>query len=811
MKKVLFLFSTMAILGSSYAQNAPSRMFFSTNNEAKSFASLLENQSINKIAGTSTPAKLNIKPRANANKGTTTTDTLMSHFVGTPSLYRSTNGGYVTGHNGYGDLSKMQRFDAAYGVTATGTINKVIMAFGAKNGSSSSVVTVKIWGDNAGKPGTVLASIDVPYSAIDTTTANGLTEVTFPNPVAIPANKIFYAGISFTYGGTDTVGLVSTEDGDFSAALTHTWEQWDDGTYHSFGDPTNWDLGIALAIFPVVELDEPTPAPQQTVYFSEDFNNGIPSSFAIIDNDGLPVAPAIAAIIPRAWNSLVADGSTDSSAVSTSWYVPSGTSDDWMITSAIIIPDTATAVSLSWDAEAIDPDFRDGYEVYVSNTTQTIAGCQANPTVFTIAGENDVITERKLDLSAYIGDTIYIGFKNNATDMFLLSIDNIKVFAPSAFDLEMNSASVNLIGISEYSAIPARQILSNPSMVNVDITNLGASTPDSAVVYTEIKNGNTVLYSDTLKITSGLPTANQQASFAMGKTFTLPKAAGLYNLTLTTSVSITESEDLSNNSITKILGSYRVTDTTYSRDDNATGNTSLSIGGGLTGHLGMVYDIYNKDTLTSVTAILRGAGVGRKVSISVWDFNGVTPGTTPIFKTKAYNAPTAGTYNFVISGGLEVTAGHYLVTIDELDSSVTIATSTSIFTNNRVWVKSPAIAGGVWNTAESFGANFARAFYIRPNFGGVVLVGLNNTKALAADVNVYPNPSKGQFNVAISSNVVDNYSITVLDMLGRVVNSYTNLPNGEFNIDLSNEANGFYFIKVQSGDSVATQKVVVNK
>lgn len=811
MKKALLFLCSMAILGSTYAQNAPSRMFFSPNNEAKAFASMLENNSINKIAGASKSAKLNFKPKAHANKGTTTIDTLSSHFVGTPTIYRSTNGGYVTGHNGYGDLSKMQRFDASYGVTATGTINKVIMAFGAKNGSPNSVVSVKIWGDNAGKPGTVLASIDVPYSAIDTTSANGLTEVTFPSPVAIPANKIFYAGISFTYGGTDTVGLISTADGDFPAAITHTWEEWDNGTYHSFGDPTNWDLGIALAIFPVVELDEPTPAPQQTVYFSEDFNNGIPSSFAIIDNDGLPVASQIAAIVPKAWNSLVADGSTDSSAVSTSWYVPGGTSDDWMITSAIVIPDTATAVSLSWDAEAIDPDFRDGYEVYVSNTDQTIAACQLNPPVFSIAEENDVITERKVDLSAFIGDTIYIAFRNNSNDMFLLSVDNIKVFAPSAYDMTVNSANVNILGISEYSAIPVRQLLATPSTVNVEVGNIGASTPSAAVITAEIKNGATVVYTDTLNVTTGLPGANQQASFTMGKTFTLPKVAGLYNLTLTTSIAIVESEELGNNSFTKTLGSYRITDTTYSRDDNAAGTTNLSIGGGLTGHLGMVYDIYNKDTMTSVTAVLRGAKAGRKVSISVWDFNGTTPATTPLFTTKAYNAPTAGTFNFVISGGLEVTAGHYLVTIDELDSGVTVATSTNIFTNNRVWVKSPGIAGGAWNPAEAFGPNFARTFYIRPNFGGVVLVGLNKTKALDASVNVYPNPSKGQFNVAISSNETDNYTITIVDMMGRVINSYTNLPNGEFNIDLSNESNGFYFIKVQSGDSVTTQKVVVNK
>lgn len=811
MKKVLFLFSAMAIMGSTFAQNAPSRKFFSASNENQPLGLVLENQNINKKVGKSLPKSLNLKSTKKQLKGTTTIDTITSHFVGTPTLFRSTNGGYVSGHNGYGDLGKMQRFDANYGITGSGTINKVILAFGAKNGSPSSVVSVKIWGDDAGEPGTELASVDVPYSDIDTTTANGLTVVTFPNPVQIPANKIFYAGITFTYSGTDTVGLITTDDGDFNDAITHTWEEWNDNSYHSFGDPANWDLDIALAIFPVVELQAPVPAPQQDVYYFEDFNNGIPADMSIIDNDGNTVAAAISALFPNAWNAAVADGSNDSSAISTSWYEPMGTSDDWMITDTIIIPDTATVVFLSWDGEAIDPDFPDGYEVYVSNTTKTIAGLQANPAVFTIAEENPAVTERKVDVSAFIGDTIFVGFRNNSTDQFLLSIDNIKVYAPSSYDLELKSASVNVFGVSEYSAIPSRQVLSVPALVNVVVGNLGASTPDTAYIYAEIKNGNTVVYSDTLVVTTGLPATNQQAVFPMTKTFSIPKAAGLYNLTLNTSVSISKAEDVNNNSFTKQIGTYRISDTTYSRDDNAAGTSSLSIGGGLTGHLGMVYDIINKDTLTSVTVVLRGAAAGRKVGVSVWDFNGVSPATAPIFKSKAYNAPTAGTYNLIVNGGFELTTGHYLVTIDELDSAVTVATSTSIFTNNRVWVKSPAILGDTWNTAESFGPNFARAFFIRPNFGNVVTVGINKNKALAADVNVYPNPSNGQFNVAISSNEVDNYTITVLDMMGRVVNTYDNLPNGEFNIDLSNEANGFYFIKVQSGDSVATQKVIVNK
>ncbi len=743
-----------------------------------------------------------------------TTDTLANHFVGTPALYRADNSGYVAGHNGYGDISKMQKFDPAFGVSSTGNITKVLFYFGYKTGDPASTITVKIWDDNAGEPGNVIGSVDVPFSQI---TTSALTEAVFASPVAIPANKTFYAGFSVTYSGLDTVGLVTTSDGDFAQAATHTWEEWDDGTLATLGDPDNWDLMVALGVFPVVELDGGGPGPGtggSSVYFHEDFENGIPAGFAIVDVDGRTVSANIASLFPTAWSLGVADGSTDQSVLSTSWYTPAGQSDDWIITDTIIIPDTASSVFLSWEGEAIDPDYPDGYEVRISNTTKDVAGCLLNPAVFTISGEEPEVTPRKVDISSYIGDTIFVAFRNNSTDMFILSIDEIKVYEPSAFDIAATKAVIDSASFNQYTRIPAAQAAGGSYPVRVTISNVGASTPAGVTVHAQIKNGATVIYTDSVELTATVPTAGGTLEVTMPSRFSIPASAGTYSLQLTGSVTMTESDgDMSNNSFAAAAINVAITDTTYARDNNASGNTSLSIGGGLTGHLGMVYDVVAKDTLSSVTVVLRGKAVsGRHISVSVFEFNG-GPASSPLVSSNIYEYNAAGTYVIPFNNGVELTPGQYLVTINELDSSVTIGTTTSIFTPGTVWIKSPGIAGNSWNLVESFGANYARTFFLRPNFGNPVTVGLNNNKALDANVTLFPNPSNGISSIVIASEKAADYKVSVVDMLGRVIKSYelNNASVETLTLDLSNEANGIYFVRVQSGDASVTKKLSLNK
>jgi hypothetical protein len=192
-------------------------------------------------------------------------DTLTSHFnlvTSTPTVYSTTDGGYVSGTNEYGDLAKLQLFDATYGVTNSGSITSILLWAPVKAGTGS--FQVAVWADNNGTPnpaplGVVnmtLASVDTTSSAIMVANGDALYNVAanFSSAIAIPAGNKFWAGVILPTGANDTLALVSSTDGDFDDADTHAGEFWDTGAFHTFGDPANWGLDIALAIYPVVNF-----------------------------------------------------------------------------------------------------------------------------------------------------------------------------------------------------------------------------------------------------------------------------------------------------------------------------------------------------------------------------------------------------------------------------------------------------------------------------------------------------------------------------------------------------------------------------
>jgi hypothetical protein len=75
------------------------------------------------------------------------------------------------------------------------------------------------------------------------------------------------------------------------------------------------------------------------------------------------------------------------------------------------------------------------------------------------------------------------------------------------------------------------------------------------------------------------------------------------------------------------------------------------------------------------------------------------------------------------------------------------------------------------------------------------------SSATNTNVNVYPNPSNGLFNLEIAAAEAGNCTISVTDVLGRTVNTITpvlNQGSNHFEINLSNAAKGVYFAKIHS-------------
>jgi len=75
---------------------------------------------------------------------------------------------------------------------------------------------------------------------------------------------------------------------------------------------------------------------------------------------------------------------------------------------------------------------------------------------------------------------------------------------------------------------------------------------------------------------------------------------------------------------------------------------------------------------------------------------------------------------------------------------------------------------------------------------------------------IYPNPSKGVFNIQFNSNSNNDISLNVYDMRGRNVHKDTFTNNGLINetINLENLQSGVYLVEVQDGFKKVTKKIV---
>ncbi len=78
-------------------------------------------------------------------------------------------------------------------------------------------------------------------------------------------------------------------------------------------------------------------------------------------------------------------------------------------------------------------------------------------------------------------------------------------------------------------------------------------------------------------------------------------------------------------------------------------------------------------------------------------------------------------------------------------------------------------------------------------------------------VQVFPNPSQGQFTVKLLNQANADVTITVTNVVGQVVRKFNVNPSVQPNteIDLIGEGQGVYFVRIQNGDQSTMRKVVI--
>lgn len=180
----------------------------------------------------------------------------------------------------------------------------------------------------------------------------------------------------------------------------------------------------------------------QTNLFFADFEDGIPSTMTQDDRDGLTPHSSISQYGFSTGTGWVGLGGF---AISTSYYNPAGTSDDWLITPEITIQENTY---LSWGASSANSDWKDGYSIYlIEGTTET--------EIYSKPEEDATYVERFLNLSDHAGKTAKIAFVNNSTDMYLLFLNDISIDELSAKDATISDIKVGDLITAKETAIGA--------------------------------------------------------------------------------------------------------------------------------------------------------------------------------------------------------------------------------------------------------------------------------------------------------------------------------------------------------------------
>src|SRR6056300_1470531 len=76
---------------------------------------------------------------------------------------------------------------------------------------------------------------------------------------------------------------------------------------------------------------------------------------------------------------------------------------------------------------------------------------------------------------------------------------------------------------------------------------------------------------------------------------------------------------------------------------------------------------------------------------------------------------------------------------------------------------------------------------------------------------IYPNPTRGLFNVEFATASATDVEISIVNMVGQVISNEVVTVNGLYNnqFDLSNESAGVYFIKFTTEEGVLTERITV--
>lgn len=837
-------------------------------------------RALQKSASLTTAFHQNSNAQKSGNNGTgggmnpyqTTCDTLLNIDLGIDTLtvytLNAPNWGYASGHNSFGDIAKAEYYNySGPTVQLTGII------FGFARGAAAtpaSTIQVKVWDDNAGAPGTVLATQSLSLSVVAASVTAGLPlPVTLNTPVNISGP--YYIGIEFAYAAGDTVALITNRNNNTPAPGT-SWEQWSDLSWHAYSDPTSWGLNVSSFAAPILCTTTTLTAnfsasptlicAGQTVNYT-DLSTGSPTSYNWSFPGGTPPSstqanPSVVYNTAGVYSAtlIVSDGTTLNTSFQSNLITVTNCTPGCDTLSNIDAADTLTIYTVAapgWGYVAGHNSYDDiakaEYYNYVGPATQLTgiiyafgAGAAANSSSVVrakvwsdnagtpgtaLATQN--ISLQTIAADVALGNITAITFATpvSITGPFYVGIE----FSYSAGDTvalitnRNNNTPAPGTAWEQWSDLSWHEYSETPASWGINVSNFvmpilcsPSGVPPLAAFSADVTTACTNVPVNFTSTSSGNP-STYNWSFPGGT----PATSTAMNPTVTYSTPGTYSVTLS---VTNALGSDTEIKSNYITISNCAGAPTPSFNANAVAICsGQSISFYNTTT-------------GAPTSYN-WIFQGGTPATSTAMNP-IVNYPNAGDFSVTLvasnaNGANSSNQVNYIHVDSSANASFTFAgtgngnvqftntsTGKSPMTYNWSFQGATPNSSTQTNPSTSYPSNGTFTAYLTAtNSCGVNtytsqitvdIVGISNP--FEGMLQLYPNPNEGNFVIEMKDADVQSLSFVLSDVQGKMLYSeeiaFTS-GSVKHPISLPTLAAGTYFAKISAENKTANFKVVIQK
>ena len=412
-----------------------------------------------------------------------------------------------------------------------------------------------------------------------------------------------------------------------------------------------------------------------------------------------------------------------------------------------------------------------------------------------------------IDISSIAGNQaqVKIRFYYNDNDYWgwYWAVDDVALFVPEDNDLVMLGGYWGSTGAwgarLPYYQIPLSQLA--PLDVAGIVKNYGALDQNDVVFTAALASG---VWTGSSAAEAVLTGATDTISLTAA--LTPPPIVATHVINMSVSSSATDAVPADNSILA--AASVSVNNFIYARDKGTATNGTYNQGMGF--EAGNIFDIYAAANLSGIDAYIdAGAVVGAEVYAKLYSVDPTATTTAAAFVFVDESAPYILTpadlgqkITLALSSGASpLSAGvSYVVVLGSYGDGG--ATDDLIISTAGVSEASTSyyydMTDGIWYYTTS-------TPMVRMNFDPSV--GVNEVEDNLG-LRVFPNPANEVINISLNKEV--SATLTLLDVSGKVVRTQT-LNGISTSINTASLNSGVYFVTINDGTSVSTQKVVIKK